>query len=226
MRMASGFGGSWERSEIDMDDELAKSMKPAPAAHEVDYFPIVVNIMEANGNLGVRVLPNGTRLIGHVPHVAPEAWLHLLFPPLSAAQVQNIERDIGNSLPNVFSAFLLKANGLSLFSGSLSIDGLRFSHERSGDAVWQPFSIITPNVTERPRSSKASFVFIGGYRCDGSLLYIDKATSNVFRCKSKSAKAINEWPSFGAMLVAETQRLSVLFDAAGRKIDPKRPTTP
>src|SRR5262245_35891125 len=134
----------------------------------MDYLDRVFGLLEASSDLGVRVLDNGTRLIGHVPHVAPEAWLHIIFAPLSLTQVAQVEHEIATSLPEPFGDFLRRSNGLSLFSDSLSIHGLRSSYARSGDAVWQPFSIVTPNVPERPRSAGPSLVFVGSYASDGS----------------------------------------------------------
>jgi hypothetical protein len=192
----------------------------------MDALDKVIELMNSYAHLGVRVLENGTRLIGHVPHVAPEAWLHMLFAPLSVTQIAQIERDIGTALPDEFASFLKRSNGLSLFSDALSIDGLRTSYARTGDSTRQPFSIITPNVPERPLFSRDSFVFIGGYRSDGSLLYIDKKDSRVYRCKNRSAKPLNEWSDFGVMLHKEATRLSLLFDNKGRKLNPDRPTTP
>jgi hypothetical protein len=192
----------------------------------MDYFDRVLEIMERATHLGVRLLENGTRLIGHVPHVAPEAWLHVVFPPLSARHVKQVEKDIGNTLPDSFASFLMRSNGLSLFSSRLSIDGLRWSYARSGDAAWQPFDIITPNILERPRHSKNSFIFIGGYGSDGSLLYIDNSTFKVYRCSNRSAKPLNDWPNFETMLEEEAKRLSLLFDERGHRIDPTQQTTP
>jgi len=192
----------------------------------MNYLQTVFEIMESSAHLGARDLENGARLIGHVPHVAPEAWLHARYKPLSHAEVASVEDEIGTQLPGTFASFLMTTNGLSLFSYSLSIDGRRWSYERVGDAVWQPFSIITPNVPERPRHSKRSFVFVGGYRFDGSLLYIDKSDLKVYRCRNRSAKPLNGWPSFETMLEEEAGRLSLLFDTEGRRIDPDRPTTP
>ncbi len=192
----------------------------------MEYFDRVVKLVNSYEHLGKRSLPNGTRLIGHVPHVAPQAWLHVLFPPLTGDQLSQVEREIDRQLPRAYADFLAKSNGLWLFSGALTLDGLRWSYVRSGDAVWQPFSIATPNVNERPRGAKGSAVFVGGYQFDGSLLYIDADALRTYRCARTSANPLNEWPSFEAMLEAEATRLATLFDQSGRRIGPNVPTTP
>ena len=116
----------------------------------MDYLDRVHQLMESYDYLGRRVLPDGTRLIGHVPHVAPEAYLHVIFPRLSTEQVAEIGNRTGIPVPVVLASFLERVNGLRLFS-KLFIDGLRRSYSRSGDDAWQPFAMETPNVDERPR---------------------------------------------------------------------------
>lgn len=191
----------------------------------MDYLDRLISSLEQYAHLGNRTLPNGTKLIGHVPHVAPEAYLHILFAPLNERDVRQLELRLPCAIPHAVATFLMRTNGLYLFSGSLSIDGLRFSNVRSG-AVRQPFSILTPNIDERPRSSKASYLFIGGYGCDGSLLYCDTGSPTVYRCSSRSARPLNEWPSFEEMIESEFNRLATHFDSKGQRINPLRPTTP
>lgn len=186
----------------------------------------VLPILEKAKTLGERVLPNGSRLICHVPHVAPEAWLHAVYAPLLERDIISLEKQIRRPIPPVFKEFLKVANGIQIFSCSMSIDGLRANFARTGDAVWQPFSIVTPNTIERPKDAQESFFFIGGYEWDGSRLYIDSKTSKVFRSESGTAKPINEWNNFEEMLVTETIRIALLFDDQGRRIDPREPTTP
>lgn len=190
------------------------------------YLGRVIQLIKPFASLGERVLNNGTQLIGSATHIAPEAWLHIVYPPLTLSDVLHLESTVGKTIPPVFCNFLQNCNGLYLFSGRLSIDGLRKSFSRSGDDAWQPFSIFTPNIEERPKHSKPSFFFIGGYGSDGSLLYIDDSDLRVYRCTSKSAKPLSSWPSFEVMLESEALRLRELFDTHGRQIDPNLPTIP
>ncbi len=184
----------------------------------MDYLDRVVALLESHNHLGERVLSNGTRLIGHVPHVAPEAWLHEIFAPLGADDVARLEDALGIEMPGCFTEFLKRANGLRVFSGHLYICGLRTNYVRTGEAVRQPFSILTPNLDERPARSKETYFFIGGHEPNGHQFYIDRATLRVYRCSERSAKPLQEWPSFEAMLEAEVQRLSALFDREGRSV--------
>jgi hypothetical protein len=182
--------------------------------------------MESYSYLSRRVLDNGTRLIGHVPHIAPEAWFQLIFSPISENGLNRLEEDLGMQLPAVFRGFLQRCNGLRAFSGHLYVRGLRTSFARTGDAVWQPFSILTPNLDERPGNAKSSYLFIGGYEPNGLQLYIDTAGLRVYRCRERSAKPLHEWSNFETMLESEIQRLKPLFDREGRLLNPGVATTP
>jgi hypothetical protein len=182
-------------------------------------------ILERASSLGMRQLDDGTRLIGKVTHVAPEAWFHLIFSPLTEKDVKTLEQILRRQLPKCFREFLMDfANGLNIFSGSLSLDGLRKNYVRGGEQIWQPFALETPNLYERPKDAGLHHFFIGGYEEDGSLLCLDN--ESVFRCSRKSVKPLNEWTSLSEMLGNEIKRLSALFDEFGRKKDPERPTTP
>lgn len=191
-----------------------------------DYFDDLMEVILRAESLGSRTLSNRVRLIGHVPHEGPEGYLHEVFPALDDAQIALVEQDVGRPLPDELKEFYRHTNGLHLFSGALSIDGLRHSYVRMGDESRQPFSITTPNVRERPRDADDSFVFFGGYGFDASPLGMFPDSPVVYRCKRWTAVPINEWRSFEEMLISEVHRLDGLFDEKGRKIDPDAPTTP
>ncbi|PHV12233.1 SMI1/KNR4 family protein [Chitinimonas sp. BJB300] len=190
-------------------------------------FIELMDIIEKAKAFGYDNLSNGVRLYGHVPHVAAEAWLHTVYAPLGDAQISELESVTGKNFPDIFKQFLSMTNGLNLFSGSLSIDGLRQNNERFGDASRQPFSIETPNVYEKPVGTPDTHLSIGGYKYDGSRLVIDTETLKVFRFPQTEAQPVlNEWPSFWDMLLSEAKRLSLQFDNEGKRINPKEPTIP
>ena len=188
-------------------------------------FAEILSIIEKAKSLGFRVLENGTQLVGAVPHVAPEAYIHKVFAPLSENQILYLEGAVlKRSIPASYKELLAHCNGLSLFSGSLSLDGYRKSYTRHGDEVWQPFAIETPNLIERPADAERDAFFVGGYKADGSVLYI--LEGKAYRSPRRSAKPLNEWNNFWEMLLSETRRLAELFDETGRKTNPNLPVTP
>ena len=189
-------------------------------------FSELLRIVEEAKPLGVRTLENGSLLVGHIPHVAPEGWLHHIFAPLNDSELHCLETQIlRQPIPKVYRAFLLECcNGIKLFDLNLTLSGLRKNYMRTGDAVWQPFAIEAPNTFERPRDAAKEMFFFGSYKWDGSRLYLYQ--EKVFRCERESAQPLNEWPDFWTMLISEAARLSCLFDEEGREKNPDSQTTP
>jgi len=194
----------------------------------MNYFDEVRNIIDRYKIVGEQILEDGTILIGKVPHIAPHAWLHNIYPVLSNEEVQLIEEQTGLTIPGSYGYFLTNySNGLKIFSGAISLDGLRKKLGRSIENAWQPYSIFTPNNIERIKDAKPSHFFIGGYNWNnGSLIYIDNQTGKVHRCSKNSIKPLNTWDNFESMLVSETNRLALLFDEKGIKKDKDNPTIP
>src|SRR5438477_8765688 len=74
---------------------------------------------------------NGTTLLGRAPHVAPLAWSHSLFQPLTDDEISQLDHLCRRPVPRAYRWWLKKHNGLGLFVGTLSLDGLRTSYARS-----------------------------------------------------------------------------------------------
>jgi hypothetical protein len=191
----------------------------------MDEFQFIEDLVARFEHLGQRKLPNGTRLIAPAPHVAPEAWLHKIYTPLSNSELGELESELAIAIPPAYRQFLKYANGLKLFSDSLSLDGYGHDYSRTDDSREQPYSLVTANAFERPRDARERYFFIGGYSRDGSRLYMDVDSLSVCRCSRKSTRPLNEWWNFSEMLSSECERLAALFDESGKKKLPV-PTTP
>lgn len=167
---------------------------------------------------GEKLLSNGVRLICPVPHVAPEAWLHVLFPPLFPAETETMEKNLGILLPNDFKRFLQQTNGLELFSYRVSIFGLRKNFAREGDEAWQPFNLVSHNREgDRPDGSPANVIYFaaddGGdswcfFEPDGEGYRVGKTDRHNFR-------PTTYWPDFAAWLLDEIESIEMLFDSDG-----------
>ncbi|WP_298623209.1 SMI1/KNR4 family protein [uncultured Zoogloea sp.] len=176
-----------------------------------------------NGN---KVVADSYVLIQPTPHVAPAAYFHVIYSSLNESEISEIESLIQRQIPGDLVEFYKIHNGCQLFSGALSVDGLRRNTSRTVDASRQPFSMVTPNIDERIKNSPTNAVFFGGYDWDGSLLYCMPNAKEIFRCNRDSAEPINQWPSLDDFFSSEIERLSKLFTGDGRQIDEDRPTTP
>ncbi len=118
------------------------------------------------------------------------------------------------------------SNGLNVFVGEFSLYGLRKDLGRTIEASRQPYSPDIANIYERPKNAEKSYFFIGGYKWDGSNLYIDTKTNLVHFCDRWDATSLYKWNSFEEMLVSEIKRLVKLFGENGKITDAKLYTTP
>ncbi len=178
----------------------------------------------------ISILGNGTLLICHVPHVAPEAWLHILYKGLGANEMAEYETRFPVKFPNAYREFLRMANGVNIFSDSTAVWGYRESYIRKGETAYQPYDLLLLNQ-ERPRGCPDSWLFFGSYSWGrGSDVHFDTSlgvdNSEVFRIARDSTTILNKWSSFNDWFVTEVERLANLFDENGKKKNPQEPTIP
>ena len=162
--------------------------------------------------LGKKILNDGTELFGNDKNIAPQAWLHQIYPPLNKDEINSIEIMIGLVLPNSLADFYYEMNGFSIFIRRLSIDGLRKDFSISVEASWQPFSIETVNKKERPLNAKKEDVFIGFYSENGNLLYINSKDERVFSCTVDDAIPLKTWNNFKDFFVDEVTNFFSKYD--------------
>ena len=182
-------------------------------------------------SLGSKKVPNGAYVVGHIPDLGIEAYLHTLYPPLNDEDIRSLEAIIERPLPQDLKDFYKCSNGIHMFSGSLSFSGLRGHYSRTFDQnafdnARQPFNLADSNIFERPRGSKESFVYFGFYHWDGSQLAMCPESPEVYLCAPRSSQILLTWPTFDEMLTSEVKRLALLFGKNGKEIDEDVPTIP
>lgn len=190
------------------------------------YLEKVFNILFNYKDLGDKILENKTHLIGKAPHIAPEAWLHCIYPPLKTEEIDFLQKEISKPIPKEYDLFLQRTNGLNIFNTTLSLFGVRKNYKRDLNNVWQPFDIVAPNTIEAPPKADSNIFIIGGYDWDGSYLFIKSNDNSVHLCKKENLKSLYSWNSFSHMLESEVKRLTTLFDKKGKEINPDESTLP
>ncbi len=191
------------------------------------YYTELKELVFRFENLGVQVTENEVFLIGKAPFLGKEAWLNKIYPTLNHDEIKELETSLKHNLPPDFRKFLNQfSNGLNILYSTLSIYGYRKTLGRTLEASRQPYSILTPNNLERPLNAKNTFVFIGGYNWDGSLLYIDTETNKVHCCSVDNADSCFNWNTFDEMLYSEINRLYSLVDNTGKELIEDRKTIP
>ncbi|SKC85189.1 SMI1/KNR4 family protein [Ohtaekwangia koreensis] len=185
------------------------------------------SILEEARAFGYSVQPDNTILLGQVPHVAPKAWLHVLFAPIDNEKILvGLEKQLQMKIPIEYRKFLTtEHNGLSLFSSSIELFGYRKNYNRKS-LQFLPFDIVTTNTFERPSDAGGDKFFIGSYNWDGSLIYVNTSSSKIFRCERDDSKPLNSWKDLDDFLAKEISRLSKLYDQLGREIDADQPKIP
>ena len=154
----------------------------------------VLKKWEIKGN---KIIANGTELLCPVPHIAPQAWFHVIYAGLSKEQIAQFEEKFPIPFPLKYKEFLLESNGINIFSDSLSIWGLRKTFERTGEGALQPYDLLSLNE-ERPKGCPNTWLFFGSYSWDGTRVMFDLAEGNdqnkVYRCARRSTQILQEWP--------------------------------
>lgn len=186
----------------------------------------VFTVVEKAASFGTAVSENGAHMFGHVPHVAPEAWFHIIFPALDQEAITVLENRLRRPIPIGYRQLLRVTNGLHLFSGQLALYGLRTDYSRK-TSIRLPFDLGDPNVHERPRTADPSWFLFAFYKEDGSQGYIDPQDGRTYRgTRDMTQPRVNQWASLDDFLSGEVRRLQGLFDDRGHEIDSTRPTTP
>ena len=165
----------------------------------------------------------------HVPWVAPEAYLNILFKPLPLNEIQEFARRL--LAPKSLTSLYDQCNGAILLSGALSVYGVlppgRLLH-RTNIFLRAPFNIESENENWKPEDGR--YFLIAGYGYDGSAVCIHRDTgeARLFRRSNvgKLIKTSVAWNSLDTWISSETERLAALFDFDGRLMVDKRYTVP
>ena len=179
-----------------------------------EQFEEVKKLLMEYADRGTQIFNDKVLLIGYAPEIGSEAWLHEIYNPLSNEDIQTIENECYNILPNSYKQFLMEcSNGLSCFITKLNLYGLSKMSGRSVEAVRQPFSIIDANTFRLPDNATKKEFYIGRFGADGSIVYMNKETEKVYRCDRDDAfKIITEWDNLFDLLISEIKRLSIEFN--------------
>jgi hypothetical protein len=187
----------------------------------MDRFEDLLTILERWAACGERRLPDGTKLICPTPHVGSLAWLHELFGPVGPEAISKAEARCGCIFPEDLRQFFTLSNGLSLFSGRISIYGIRRNYARTGDDRWQPFDIADHNeYSDRPDNCSNSILFFASLNRGTDRCFFEDWDDGhrVGQTSRKEFAPTRYWPDFWTWLFTEVQWLERLFDPQGRLI--------
>jgi len=176
----------------------------------------------------MKIADDGSRLIAHTPRDYPHAYLHSFFAPAPDSAWERYDLMVPAHLQQLYR----ECNGLSIFTDSLSLWGLREHHERDMSAQFQPFDLATHHSecvnSFHPRAlpGHKNRVFFAGYGEDGSSVFSIPTGPQVFRVLRGSSEVVDSWSDLTAFLTTEYDRIDRLFSRSGYPIDEDMPTTP
>lgn len=170
---------------------------------------------------------NGALMIGKAPHIAEFAWLNIMYPCITEAEVCNLEKKLGCAIPEVYRNFLMNvSNGLNVMNCTLALHGCRTSCNRADFESRYPFNIEDVQKYERPKNATQEMFFFASYNYDGSKLYLNTSDNKIYYCDRYDATPLKSWDSLSEMITSEIERIFGLFDADGRISNRMAPTTP
>lgn len=110
------FGGHLKRY-------MAASHTSTLYTNNMDQFDTVENMLLKFSYLGIEESHlAGATLIGKAPHIAEEAWLNRIYPPITPGETDNIESAIKKMVPMSYAQFLTEySNGLNVLGDSLCL---------------------------------------------------------------------------------------------------------
>ena len=198
----------------------------------MNYFDSLMTVLNRWAHLGSRVTKRGVRLIGETPSLIQKnklITLHVVYEPLNETGILRLETILDHPLPTALRDFYSKANGLSIFGGMLSLQGIRHDYSRAltDEGMYQPVSLEYGNTTERPKGYTPNMTFFGWYDYDGSKIYARTDDRRIFMCPRYTVEpTLCEWPDFQTFLLSEAERSADLFEEGGRMIDEEVPGVP
>lgn len=181
------------------------------------FQKLTTQTREALDPLGYMDGANGAFKTGHIPDVAPFAYLATFYAGLDGTGIQAAEAECDRFIPDAYRALLRHTNGLRL--GELSLHGTTSQAAyTSGPGIGQPISLVYQNVYERPDYIPNGHLGIGAmngaWHSQGHLYLASTGEVEMYHRDANLLGA--RWASFEEFLLSEIPRQLSLYDAGGR----------
>jgi len=173
------------------------------------YNSEILSILESWAYLGESVNSSGSRLIGHLPLIAPRAYINIIFPPLSQRNILTLEQTLMSPLPKQYKEFLAFANGLNVYSDALRVFGfVPLKKESGSDVFTYPANLVIHNDKSSIKGLQSNEMIVAWYKADGSYVKINENGRAVRFDALSSGRIICEWQDFDVWLTSEIARLN------------------
>lgn len=156
----------------------------------------------------------------HVPWVAAEAYLHIVFKPCPKTTLVPAVKRL--RIPEKFVRFYETQNGFHLFSDRVYMYGIhRPGQLLARDRKWYdlPYSIENPRLWYF--RNHEHFLPIGGCGPYGSSVVLDRRDLSIKYFYDEGKEPVTEFKSLEDWLLPEIERLRKMFEKKGRLlVDP------
>lgn len=177
-------------------------------------------IRDKYDHLGFMEAQNGAYKTGHVPHVAPLAYLCIRYAGLDEVGIGNAERECERYISEPYRELLGHMNGARLLGISLH-GGIGGSVDRSVIGIGNPVSLRYQNVHGRPDYIPNGHLGIGAINgpwfSQGHLYLTSSGGVEMFNARFNLIGA--RWPSLAVFLLDEVSRRFSIYDDEGRILE-------
>jgi len=152
----------------------------------------------------------------HVPHVAPYAYLHIIFSPPTPHDLEESAQAL--SIPGLWRRWLETQNGADIFSGALAFYGVVPRNQllsRGGPYAQSPYSIVDVNE-ELVLRRYPQWVQIAGYGVNLARLLINRSDQSLMLVDRRGEKTLYMWSDIESFLTTEPKRLAMLYGPTGK----------
>ena len=157
----------------------------------------------------------------HVPSVAPQAYLNVIYKPARQAVWEARVRQL--RMPGALAEFYAAHNGADLLSGTIRIFGLLPDTYRIERTDWfrkgLPLDILDVYREHSHHLEAHDEVYFAGYSFDRSAVCIGRGSGRITCYFGEDFTRIRQtWPSFEEWITSEIARLSFCFDERGNRL--------
>jgi len=176
-------------------------------------------MLEEDGTLHIGSIP------GSIEEYGAELYYHIFYKGLNNDEIHDLENRIERNIPEELKDFYRASNGLSLFSGSLSIGGLIDRTPSNSN----PIDLRYGNTVDRPMkegvlTDHSSEIRFGGYGIDHFDLLINLNNKHICAVPRFTPQPIYyEWLNFQEFLLTEVDRFITLANVSTERIDALNP---
>lgn len=173
----------------------------------------IQELFERWRQLGSKRLASGTELIGAIPNGDEVAWMHVIHPGLSIAEIEALEVKLKQRLPRDLRAFYRWSRGLDLFQGACRIHGAapRGFHESSAPVPSDLLELNHELEVLGWRPKKAVAFAVNAWDQSVHLFGMTGNSREVARCQRATGEVMEVHATLWECLISRLYRLDQLF---------------